>query len=95
VRSGRLQVITDQVSDPGWCANHGRHEQGQAIVRRLNGKISGYDVDFHYGIIRKTVEREERYARELHGEKKSFWQDIIATKEIFMGVNGVSSSPSF
>ncbi len=46
-------------------------------------------MDFHYGIIRKTVEMEQNYAHELHGEKKSFWQDVIDTREIFYGVNGV------
>lgn len=76
---------------PYWCATHGFHDRGRAIIDRLHGRIDGYDVDFHYSIVRRTVEMEQKAARELHGERKSFWQDILDTREIFYGVNGVSS----
>jgi hypothetical protein len=74
----------------GWCANHDKDERGRAIVARLNGGIEGYNVDFHYEIIKRTVERERAISKALHGESLGFWQDVWATREIFMGVNGVS-----
>ncbi|GFZ46073.1 hypothetical protein JCM24511_04319 [Saitozyma sp. JCM 24511] len=74
---------------PWWCANHDKDERGRAIVARLNGGIEGYNVDFHYEIIKRTVERERAISKALHGESLGFWQDVWATREIFMGVNGV------
>jgi hypothetical protein len=51
--------------------------------------VKDYDVDFHYGLIRRHVEIEKRVAKELMGEKKPFWKDLWDTREIFIGVNGV------
>jgi hypothetical protein len=57
--------------------------------------VSGYDVDFHYDILPRTVEMEQKHARDLHGEHKSFWRDVIDTREILMGVNGGGGGTSF
>ncbi|RSH90011.1 hypothetical protein EHS25_001344 [Saitozyma podzolica] len=80
---------------PYWCANHGKHEQGRKIVHFLNGGVKDYDVDFHYGLIRRHVEIEKRVAKELMGEKKPFWKDLWDTREIFMGVNGFRTLIAF
>ena len=73
---------------PFWCAARGQHDRGRAIVNRLNGGIPGYDVDFHYGLLRQTVELEQKRSKEMTGGEESFWQTIKNTKEIFIGVNG-------
>lgn len=33
-------------------------EQGKAALRRINGKVKGYDVDHEYAIIRNTIVHE-------------------------------------
>lgn len=80
---------------PYWYATHGYHEKGRAVIERLNGGVDGYDVDFHYGIVQRTVELEMIAAKELHGEKKPFWKDVWDTREIFKGVNGFRTLVAF
>jgi hypothetical protein len=75
---------------PWWCANRDQHERGRAVLSRLNGGIKGYDVDFHYGLIKKTVGLEREAAAQLHGPSKGFWHDVWSLRELFIGVNGVS-----
>lgn len=75
---------------PYWCAFHGQHERGRAIVNRLNGKIDGYDVDFHYGLIRQAVEKELSYQKQIDGDKTGFAQELMNVKEVLVGINGVS-----
>lgn len=75
---------------PFWCANTGRHDQGREIIKRLNGGIEGYDVDFHYDIIKQSVEKEKSYQKEIDGESHGFLQELRNVKEVFIGVNGVS-----
>jgi hypothetical protein len=41
------------------------------------------------------VERERAISKALHGESLGFWQDVWATREIFMGVNGVRRGASY
>lgn len=77
---------------PYWCAARGRHEQGVKIVRFLNGGIEGYDVEYHYDIIKRSVEREEAYQRQKYGEGKGFLQELMNVKEVLIGINGVSTS---
>ena len=74
---------------PYWCANHGEHERGRAIVERLNGGIDGYDVDFHYDLIRKTVEKEKSFQKQIDGDSNGFLQELANVKEVFVGINGV------
>jgi len=74
---------------PYWCANHGEHERGRAIVERLNGRIDGYDVDFHYDLIRKTVEKEKSFQKQIDGDSNGFLQELANVKEVFVGINGV------
>jgi SP family general alpha glucoside:H+ symporter-like MFS transporter len=75
---------------PYWCANHGQHERGRAIIQRLNGGIDGYDVDFHYNLIRRAVEKEKSYQKQIDGDGSGFWQELANVKEVLVGVNGVS-----
>lgn len=73
-----------------WCATRGRHEQGEKIIGRLNGGIEGYDVSFHYGIIRRTIEAERAHSQMIDGEERGFLQELRNLKEVFIGSNGVS-----
>ncbi|WWD19437.1 hypothetical protein CI109_103897 [Kwoniella shandongensis] len=80
---------------PWWYANHDQHEKGRAVLQRINGKIQGYDVDYHYGLIKQTVEVEREVALELHGPSKGIWDDIKSFKEVFTGVNGFRTLVAF
>jgi hypothetical protein len=61
---------------PYWLAGRGYHDRGRAVIDRLNGKIKDYDVDFHYGLLRQTVDLEQKHNRELTGGEESFWQTV-------------------
>lgn len=50
------------------------------ILRRLNGKVEGYDVEEEYAILRLTVEHEQKVANENKQNK------FIA---VVQGVDGV------
>lgn len=80
---------------PYWCANRERHEQGRKIMARLNGAIPGYDVDYHYNIIRLTVEKEKSFQKQLDGDSKGFLQELANVKEVFVGVNGFRTLIAF
>lgn len=80
---------------PYWCANRERHEQGRAIMARLNGGIEGYDVDYHYNIIRLTVEKEKSYQKQIDGNSKGFMQELANLKEVFIGINGFRTLIAF
>ncbi|RSH90015.1 hypothetical protein EHS25_001348 [Saitozyma podzolica] len=80
---------------PWWCANRDQHERGRAALTRLNGGIKGYDVDFHYGLIKKTVGLEREAAAQLHGPSKGFWHEVWSLRELFIGVNGFRTLVAF
>lgn len=100
-----LAIYIYMPESPWWCANHGHHERGRAIVARLNGGIEGYDVDFHYEIIRQTVEHEQAVAAERRGRGKKtaggdgakgeWWRGIWEAREVFVGVNGFRTLVAF
>jgi hypothetical protein len=75
---------------PFWCANTGRHERGRAVIQRLNGGIPGYDVDYHYNIIKRSVEKERAYEVDSGEQSRGFLHELKTIKEVFVGVNGVS-----
>lgn len=74
---------------PYWCAMRGHHDRGRAVIQRLNGGIKGYDVDFHYNIIKRTVEKEQSYQKQIDGGGAGFIQEIRNVGEVLHGVNGV------
>lgn len=78
---------------PYWLADKGKHEAGVRSLRRINGKIEGYDVDFHYGLVRRTVELEKQRSEALNGERRGLMAELISLKEVFSGINGVSQNP--
>jgi hypothetical protein len=50
---------------PAYFAARDQHEKGKANLRRINGKVEGYDVEAEYAIINNTIleERREHAAR--------------------------------
>ena len=80
---------------PWWCANREHHDRGRKILARLNGGIEGYNVDFHYEIIQKTVEHEKQVAVELHGPPAGILKSIWDAREVFVGVNGFRTLVAF
>jgi hypothetical protein len=74
---------------PYWCAARGEHERGRKTVQFLNGGIEGYDVDFHYDLIRRAVEKEQSYQKEIDGDRGGFLTELRNVKEVLVGINGV------
>jgi hypothetical protein len=77
---------------PYWCATHDHHERGRAIIARLHGGIDGYDVDFHYNLIRRAVEKEKSFQKQIDGDRTGFLQELANVKEVLIGINGVSGT---
>lgn len=80
---------------PYWCANNGQHDRGRAVVQRLNGGIKGYDVDFHYNLIRRAVDKEKSYQKQIDGDGRGFLQELANVKEVLVGVNGFRTLIAF
>lgn len=77
---------------PYWCATSGNHERGRAVIQRLNGGIEGYDVDFHYNLIRQAVDKEKSFQKQIDGDRGGFLQELANVKEVLVGINGVSGA---
>lgn len=60
------------MSVPAYYAARDQHEKGKASLRRINGKVEGYDVEAEYAIINNTLleERRESQGTEHHGLKQ-------------------------
>jgi len=84
-----LGIYTYIPESPYWCATHGDHDKGRAIIKRLNGGIDGYDVDFHYNLIRRAVEKEKSFQKQIDGDTTGFLQELANVKEVLVGINGV------
>jgi SP family general alpha glucoside:H+ symporter-like MFS transporter len=74
---------------PYWCAGKGNDDRGRKIIEQLNGDIEGYDVDFHYSLVKRTVELEQEHARRVHGDNQGVKAQLVEFKELFTGVDGV------
>ncbi|WWC64295.1 uncharacterized protein I303_106905 [Kwoniella dejecticola CBS 10117] len=80
---------------PFWCASVGKHDKGRAVIKRLNGGIEGYDVDYHYNIIKRSIEKEQSYQKQIDGESHGFITELRNVKEVFIGVNGFRTLIAF
>jgi MFS family permease len=65
---------------PAWCATSGKGEKAKECLRKINGKVPGYDVDYHYNLLAMAVEHERAVAMEQRREK--WWA-------IFLGTDGL------
>lgn len=67
-------------------------------MRRLYGGIDGYDTDYHYDIIKVTVEREHGGQAETIasvGFKQIVLDNMSDLKQIFTGTNGIRTLIAF
>lgn len=87
---GALALIYAYIPEsPIWCASRGRHDQGRAIINRLFGSVPGYDVDYHYEIIKVAIEEENTRAKVDSHAKRTIWTHIYELRDIFVGSNGL------
>lgn len=71
---------------PAWCATKGKEEQGKKMLRKIYGKVEGFDVDYQYQLICLAIEHERALAAEQRNEK--WWA-------IFKGVDGRRTITAF
>ncbi|KXJ89300.1 general substrate transporter [Microdochium bolleyi] len=61
---------------PAWYASKGRDEDGKKALRRLIGKVEGYDFDHEYAVIRYDYEQ----SKAKRGAEQSDWSAIFKNK---------------
>ncbi|OWZ61036.1 hypothetical protein AYX15_06740 [Cryptococcus neoformans] len=72
---------------PSYYAARGLHDQGKAVLRRVNGNVKGYNVEAEYEVI-KNIIIEEQERLELLGIKDQSWRSILRSYvECFRGSN--------
>ncbi len=64
-----------------WLSLHGKDEKAKKTLNRLYGRVSGYDVDREYEVIRFAITQEQT----IHSAQKS-----ASWFAIFRGVDAVS-----
>lgn len=81
---------------PYWCALHGRHDTGRKVMKRLYESIDGFDTDYHYDIIKVTVEQEQE---DVQGPSSTLRErvriNLSELKQIFTGTNGLRTLIAF
>jgi MFS transporter, SP family, sugar:H+ symporter len=85
-----VEAFVDFVADDSLTAYYAARDQderGKESLRRVNGKVEGYDVEIEYAIVKNTIleERRELYARRL--DDHSFKQLLCSYVECFKGPN--------
>ncbi|KAG4436677.1 hypothetical protein IFR05_007856 [Cadophora sp. M221] len=72
-----------------YYAARDQDDEGRASLRRINGKVEGYDVDAEFAVIKNTVIRERQEAEELGLHVKG-WRPLLRSyMECFKGTNAV------
>ncbi|WRT68753.1 uncharacterized protein IL334_005733 [Kwoniella shivajii] len=72
---------------PSYFAARDLHDQGLAVLRRVNGNVEGYDVDAEYEVI-KNIIAEERERREAEGMIDGNWRTLLKSYgDCFKGTN--------
>ncbi|WVQ84236.1 hypothetical protein IAT38_006388 [Cryptococcus sp. DSM 104549] len=72
---------------PSYFAARGMHEQGRAVLRRVNGKVQGYDVDAEYEVLANIIAEEQEKLAALGMEDQSFRSILRSYAECFKGTN--------
>ncbi|KAF5012333.1 hypothetical protein FDECE_1560 [Fusarium decemcellulare] len=72
---------------PQYYAERGQDENGKKTLRRVNGTVTGYDVDTEYSIIKNSI-LEQRKRNNQIGEVDLGWRGVAKSYvECFKGVN--------
>ncbi|KXJ96275.1 general substrate transporter [Microdochium bolleyi] len=74
-----LLVFVCLPESPAWCVNRGLEQRAKENLRRINGSVPNYDVDYQYHVLSMAVEHERAVAIEQRREK--WWA-------IFVGIDG-------
>lgn len=72
---------------PAYYAERDQDEKGKASLRRVNGKVKGYDVEVEYAIIKDTIMEERREMERLGLNNQSFKQLLLSYVECCKGTN--------
>ncbi|KAK8853488.1 hypothetical protein IAR55_004195 [Kwoniella newhampshirensis] len=72
---------------PSYFAARGQHEQGRAVLQRVNGDVEGYDVDAEYNVIKNIIVEEQERLASLGLEDQSFRHILRSYVECFQGTN--------
>ena len=54
---------------PAWLAAKGKEDNAKKQLRKINGRVPGYDVDHAYHLLAMTVEHEKALAADMRREK--------------------------
>jgi hypothetical protein len=76
-------------SSIAYYAAHDQDDRGKASLRRVNGKVEGYDVDAEYAIIKNTILEERKELDALGVNHKSTRQLLQSYIECFKGKNAL------
>ncbi|KAB5546910.1 sugar transporter [Coniochaeta sp. 2T2.1] len=72
---------------PAYYAEKDQDEKGKACLRRVYGKVEGYDCDVEYSIIKNTILEERRLLHD-HGVKDNGFRQVLRSYvECFRGPN--------
>ncbi|KAK6909183.1 sugar transporter [Kwoniella mangroviensis CBS 8886] len=72
---------------PSYYAARGLHDQGLAVLKRVNGGVKGYNVEGEYQIIKNIIVEEQERLAEL-GLEEHDWRGVLRSYvECFKGSN--------
>ncbi|KAH6672695.1 general substrate transporter [Plectosphaerella plurivora] len=72
---------------PAYFAARDQHEKGKANLRRINGKVEGYDVEAEYAIISNTILEERREHAALGTDHQGIKQILYSYVQCFQRQN--------
>lgn len=73
---------------PQYYAERDMDERGIKTLRRMNGKIPGYDVEAEYAIIKNSIIEQRRREDESDEHQHMGWKQLLMSYvECFKGVN--------
>ncbi|KAL2676510.1 hypothetical protein Neosp_010270 [[Neocosmospora] mangrovei] len=72
---------------PQYYAERGQDDNGKKTLKRVNGKVAGYDVDTEYAIIKNSILEQRKRKNELE-ETGLGWKALVKSYvDCFRGVN--------
>lgn len=84
--------LTIQAEVSAYFAARGLHEKGIAVLRRVHGKVSGYDCEAEYAVFVNTIEEERRARADDSQGNLTFAEVLRSYAACFKGVNFASPS---
>jgi sugar transport protein len=72
---------------PAYFAARDQHEKGKAKLRRVNGKVEGYDIEAEYAIISNTILEERREQASRGADHQGIKQILYSYVQCFQRQN--------